>query len=446
MTEFRTPEMLKVRYEQLQQLFIAALNVEPSSDRENWLRQQKGHDEEILLDAIAMVRSDAIVQERQISTDSQMLGLPIEAGPKLSTAHWQSASFPKQAMPFPRLENYEILGEIARGGMGVVYKARQLRPSRYVAIKMIRAGSFASTSEIERFLTEANAAAQVDDESVVPVYEFGEVRGEPFIAMKWIEGENLEQLMRRNAIAIPAFLNLLVTVCRAISAAHQRGIIHRDIKPSNILVEGATGRPWITDFGLAKYLEKESGTTAAGEVMGTPGYMAPEQALGDANAVTRATDVYGLGAVLYRALTGRPPIHSDSLSMVSVIQRIREHDVVPPRSLNRSTPHALNTICMKCLETEASRRYPDAGEMAEDLQRFLDGEAIHAKPLGWMRRLHRWARHRPGLAVTWSALSIFYAYHLSCAWFGWYSNPAFDVAATLITISTALSAWVWQHL
>jgi serine/threonine-protein kinase len=186
--------------------------------------------------------------------------------------------------------------------------------------------------------------------------------------------------------------------------------------------------------------------TSDGEVMGTPGYMSPEQATGDTSAVTCATDVYGLGAILYRILTGCPPIEVGSLDMASAIQRIREHQILPPRTVRRSTPRALETICVKCLETDANLRYSNAGELARDLQRYLDGEPILARPLSVSRRLHRWARHKPGLAATWSALAIFYLYHLSCRWFGWYSDPAFDQAATVIAPTAAMNAWVCQHL
>jgi serine/threonine-protein kinase len=425
------------RYEQIQQLFLDSLNIEPETDREEWVRQQTNHSEEILATVLAMLRADANGGE--------------QSDPPISSPHEVPASIDIPTVPFdrripclPQFENFEILEEIDRGGMGVVYKARQLRPNRLVAIKMIRGGTFASRTDIERFSVEAEAASQLDSESVIPVYEVGIVMGEPFIAMKYIDGENLEVLLRKRTVAIPEFLNQLITICRAVAVAHDRGIIHRDIKPSNILVERGSGRPWITDFGLAKYLEGESSATAAGDVVGTPGYMAPELAMGDSRNATRAVDVYGLGAVLYRALTGRPPIPTDSANLVTVIQRIREHDVLAPRSIHSRVPEALNTICMKCLDTDPARRYPNARELADDLQRFLDDEPIRAKPLSWTRRLHRWARHRPGLAVTWCGLAIFYVYHLLCYRLGLYPDPEFHAAATIVAATAAMSAWVWQ--
>jgi serine/threonine-protein kinase len=277
------------------------------------------------------------------------------------------------------------------------------------------------------------------------VYELGAVNGEPFIAMKYIDGEDLASLLDHDAISSMESLRILLAICRAVAVAHERGIIHRDLKPSNILIDRASGRPWITDFGLAKYLNKDSDATAAGDVMGTPGYMAPEQAFGDVQATTATADVYGLGAILYRLLTGRPPIQAEAANLALTIQMIREHDVISPRSLSRRIPRALDTICMKCLETDPSLRYANAGEVANDLQRCLEGEAIQARPLGWARRLHRWARHRPGLSVTWCAIAIFYVYHLACQWFEWIDDPAFNSAATIISALAATSAWIWQR-
>lgn len=431
----------KVKYDQTHKLFLDAINVEPSYERENWVRRQSEYGEEVRVIVLSMLRVDSNIEASLNPCEGNENG-------RAPTLYHHVSSVNCSPQSFPQLENFEIIEEIARGGMGVVYKARQYRPNRLVAIKMIRAGVFASKIELKRFFMEAEAASQLDGGSVVPVYESGEANGQPYIAMKYVEGENLERLLARNAIGLPEFLNLLLSVCRAISEAHQRGIIHRDIKPSNIVVDQASGRPWITDFGIAKYLDRDSGATVAGDLLGTPGYMAPEQAFGDAGSVTRATDVYGIGAILYRVLTGRPPIQTDSTNIANAIQLIRENDVIAPRSIHRWIPRELNTICMKCLESEASLRYSDASELASELQRYIDGEGIHAKPLGFARRLHRWARHRPGLAATWSSLAIFYTYYLSIRCFGLYYDTkdytAFDLPATLITASVAISAWIWQ--
>ncbi|MCA9176648.1 MAG: serine/threonine protein kinase [Planctomycetales bacterium] len=423
--------------ERAQQLFLAALEVAPEQ-RLDWVQGQSKYHEAVRARVTAMLQADAAEQETWGKPDDSV---------SVATVHLSLPPMDSTPKTYPRIANYEVLEEVARGGMGVVYKARQHRPSRIVAIKMIRGGAFASRTEVERFITEAEAAAQLDDEAVVPVYELGVVQGEPFIAMKYIDGDNLESLLRAGKLSLSESLRILIAVCRAVAIAHRRGIVHRDLKPSNILIERSSGRPWLTDFGLAKYLDKDSRMTSAGDVLGTPGYMAPEQAWGNTDAVTAATDVYGLGAILYRLLTGSPPIQSDAANLARTIQLIRDHDVIAPRSVSRKIPRALDTVCMKCLEAEPRQRFADAGELADDLQRFLDGETVQARPLAWTHRLHRWARHRPGLAVTWCALATFYLYHLAARWFDWiHDDPAFNMAVASVSIGAATLAWIWQRL
>ncbi|MEI7701591.1 MAG: serine/threonine-protein kinase [Planctomycetia bacterium] len=311
----------------------------------------------------------------------------------------------------PEIPNYEILEEIGRGGMGIVYRARQFRPDRIVAIKMLRMGAFSSSLDIERFMHEANATSYLSHAAVVPVYEVGEIRGEPFIVMKFIGGDTLENQLKSDIPAAQAIRTLCV-VARAIADAHAHGIIHRDLKPSNILIEQNTGVPWVMDFGLAKDLQATSHLTSAGDIMGTPGYMAPEQATGHADTVSPAADVYGLGAILYRILTGRPPIEAADGDFARTMQLIREHDVISPRERNRRVPRELDAICTKALETDPGRRYPNAGDFAADLQCFLDGKSIRAKSSGALTQLQRWSRHRPGLAVTVVTLLAFFTYHV----------------------------------
>ncbi|XZE32556.1 serine/threonine protein kinase [Pirellulaceae bacterium SH501] len=429
------------RYQQIHELFLNAIETGLESTLEDWVQSQSQYSLSVRSAVVAMLRADSM--NREEGEDTKSSRSTSQQSGDFRTADDESNSH------LPLFDNFEILGEIARGGMGVVYKARQMRPNRIVAIKMIRRHMFSAPSDMARFFLEAEAASQVDSESVVPIFEIGEARGEPFMAMKYIEGENLEEVLRQGSMETGSmetatFLKQLIAICRAVAIVHDRGIIHRDIKPSNILVDRSTQRFWITDFGIAKYLERDSKATVAGDLLGTPGYMAPELASGDMGHASRAVDVYGLGAVLYRGLTGRAPIATDSGSLVSLIQKVREHDIVPPREIERRIPRALNTICMKCLETDPMLRYQQAGELADDLQRFLDEEPIQAKPLGLSRRLVRWARNRPGLAVTWCGLAIFYVYHLICFYSGLYPDARFHQAATVITALTAINAYVWQ--
>lgn len=425
------------RYQQIHKLFLSAVETGPESTLEDWVQSQSQYSLFVRSAAVAMLRADSMNREEVEDTKSSR-STSQQSGDFRTVVEDESNSH------LPLFDNFEILGEIARGGMGVVYKARQIRPNRIVAIKMIRRHMFSAPSDMERFFLEAEAASQVDSESVVPIFEIGDVQGEPFIVMKYIEGENLEEVLRQGSMETATFLKQLIAICRAVAIVHDRGIIHRDIKPSNILVDRSTQRFWITDFGIAKYLDRDSKATVAGDLLGTPGYMAPELASVDMGLTSRAVDVYGLGAVLYRGLTGRAPIATDSGSLVSLIQKVREHEIVPPREIERRIPRALDTICMKCLETDPMRRYENAGELADDLQRFLDDEPIQARPLGLSRRLVRWARNRPGLAVTWCGLAIFYAYHLLCFYSGLYPDAKFHQAATVITALTAINAYVWQ--
>ncbi len=215
-----------------------------------------------------------------------------------------------------------------------------------VAIKMLRADRFATTSQIERFATEAQAAAQLDSESVVPHLRFGNVDGKPFIAMKFIDGQTLEDALNQGVLSRQACVNILVMVCDAIALAHDRVIVHRDIKPSNILIDRTTSRPWITDFGIAKYLEDELSGTNAGDVLGTHGYMPPELAYGNSQASSFSADVYGLGAILYRMLTGHPPIDTRGLDLANAIQRIRDHEIAHPSTFGGSIHTTLALIDM----------------------------------------------------------------------------------------------------
>jgi WD40 repeat protein len=310
-----------------------------------------------------------------------------------------AANRPDDTLTGTRIGDYEILQEIARGGMGVVYKARQLSLNRVVALKMILAGSFASPAEVQRFQREAAAVAGLDHPSIVPVYEVGELEGRHFFTMKLVEGGSLVAATvarhdQRRAARIVA------AVARAVHYAHQHGILHRDLKPANILLatDGADAAPtpMVTDFGLAKLVEAERTMTQTGAVIGSPPYMAPEQARCD-KTLTTAVDVYGLGAVLYELLTGRPPFRGDSV--LETLRQVQEREPERPRVVQPRLSADLETICLKCLEKDARRRYGSAEALADDLDRFLAGEPIRARPVRAWERAGKWIKRHPAVAA-----------------------------------------------
>jgi len=295
--------------------------------------------------------------------------------------------------------DYELLEEIARGGMGIVYKARQLSLNRLVALKMILAGSFASSREVQRFRSEAEAAANLDHPHIVPIYEVGEHEGQQYYSMKFIEGTSLAKHprgdMRREVEGI-------VDLIRAVHHAHQRGVLHRDLKPSNVLVD-SQGTRLVTDFGLAKRLAAGDGSfTETGQVLGTPKYMAPEQAAGRKD-LTVAADVYSLGVILYERLTGQTPFSGDNA--LTLLRQARESEPPRPSSIRPGLDRDLETVVLKCLDKEPSRRYPSADALADDLDRWIRGESIQARPVGQAVRLWRWCKRNPSVAAL-SALLL----------------------------------------
>jgi len=294
----------------------------------------------------------------------------------------------------PRLADYEILGELARGGAGVIYRARQRSLNRTVALKMILSGEFASPEAVQRFRVEAEAAASLDHPNIVPIYQIGEEGGQHFFSMKLVEGEILSRRIRERPLTLRESARLVATVGRAIHYGHQRGILHRDLKPSNILV-AADGSPFVVDFGLAKRVESGEALTKTGDVMGTPSYMAPEQMEGR-STFTTAVDVYGLGGILYELLTGRPPFRGDT--MAAIMRQVLEDEPAAPRSLQPEIDPDLQTICLKCLEKVPAKRYGSADLLAEDLERWLAGEPISARPVTTWTRGMKWVRRRPAAA------------------------------------------------
>ncbi len=292
--------------------------------------------------------------------------------------------------------DYEIIREIARGGMGVVFRARQVSLNRPVALKMILAGQLADLDAVRRFHIEAEAAANLDHPGIVPIYEVGEHEGQHYFSMGFVEGQSLSQRLAGGPLPAREAAELIRRVSEAIEYAHQHGVIHRDLKPANILLD-QNGNPRVTDFGLAKKVQGDSGLTGSGQIMGTPSYMPPEQAGGTRGEVGPAADVYALGATLYALVTGRPPFQA-ATAMDTVIQVLSD-EPVPPRRLNASIPRDLETICLKCLEKEPGKRYTHAADLREDLSRYLAGDPIAARPVTSLERAVKWARRRPAIAA-----------------------------------------------
>jgi len=301
------------------------------------------------------------------------------------------------------LGKYELLEELGRGGMGVVYKARQRDLDRLVAVKMVLPSHLAPAGQVERFRAEARAAAKLRHPHIVHVYEAGEVAGHHYFAMELVTGPSLAAHGKRQRATPEHAAELVAKIARAVGHLHAHGIVHRDLKPSNILLR-ESGQPCVTDFGLVKVLEADSGITATGSILGTPSYMAPEQAAGRVADVGPLSDVYSLGAILYELITGRPPFQEKSA--LDTLVQVLEGEPQSPSRLNPSVPKALESICLKCLSKDPGDRYPSAEALAEDLERFLDGDAVAAQPLGPRRRVEHWLRREPVLAVHLIPLSI----------------------------------------
>jgi tRNA A-37 threonylcarbamoyl transferase component Bud32 len=301
--------------------------------------------------------------------------------------------------PLPVIDGYEIAELLGRGGMGLVFKARQQTLKRHVALKIVVSGAHAGAAERARFRTEAEAVARLHHPGIVQIYEVGEQAGCPYLALEFVGGGSLAQHLNGMPMPPRRAAQLLLDLARAVQHAHEQGIVHRDLKPANVLLT-ETGVAKIADFGLAKLLDVEQGQTQTGAVLGSPSYMAPEQAAGKVRAIGPATDVYALGAILYELLTGRPPFLG--ASVLETLDQVRTHDPAPPQVLQPKVPDDLAAICLKCLEKGPPQRYPSAAAMARDLDLFLRGEAIAARKMTLWDHAARLLRHSQ-LDVNWGA-------------------------------------------
>ncbi len=352
------------------------------------------------------------------------------------------------------LEGLEILEVIGQGGMGVVYQARQTRLDRLVAVKMLAAGILAGPEALNRFRREAQAIARLHHPNIVEIYEVGARDGHPYVVLELVTGGNLAQVLGGTPLPARRAAELVRDLARAVQHAHERGILHRDLKPANVLLT-EDGTPKITDFGLAKRLDHDSSQTRSGAVLGTPSYMAPEQAEGNVHDYGPATDVYGLGAILYEVLTGRPPFKGASI--VETIDQVRTLEPVDPGALQPRLPDDLKTICLKCLEKKPAHRYPSAAALADDLQRFLAGEPVRARSLGVLERIGRTLsysgapatlRSRASVVLAMSPIPVLVQLVLFLAFGGWPSYPLICLAVGLSVAAVCIPAMFWpsRHL
>ena len=311
---------------------------------------------------------------------------------------------PPTGMPALRsFGDYELLEEIGRGGMGIVYKARQVNLDRLVAVKMLLFGPLAQPEQVQRFRTEAAAAASLQHPNIVAIHEVGFREGQHFFAMDYVAGRSLAEIVRDGPLPARRAAGYVKTIAEAIQYAHERGILHRDLKPSNVLID-ANDQPKVTDFGLAKRLEKETELTLSGQVLGSPNYMPPEQAAAHRGLVGKRSDVYSLGAILYHLLTGRAPFVAPTVA--ETLAQVQNAEPVSPTVLNPHLPRDLKTICLKCLEKEPARRYQTAQELADELGRWLREEPILARPVSRPEKVWRWCRRKPLVASLTAAIVL----------------------------------------
>ena len=300
--------------------------------------------------------------------------------------------------------DYELGDEIARGAMGIVYRARQISLDRPVALKMMLETSFADPEDVRRFQLEAKAAGRLDHANIVPIYDVGDCNGRQYYAMRLVTGGDLGDVMADLRKDQRRAAHMVITIARAVDHAHQKGILHRDLKPANILLD-AEGAPHVADFGLAKRMDDPGSLTMSGRVMGTAAYMSPEQASGDTKRVTPASDVYSLGAIFYQMLTGEPPFSGDNA--MEILVKVREGEPVHPVARNPGIDRELATICLKCLEKKPDLRYASAKRLAEDLEAWLEKRPILARPPSVVRRFSRWAGRHPSMVAIVAVVLVF---------------------------------------
>jgi serine/threonine-protein kinase len=345
--------------------------------------------------------------------------------------------------PLGQFGDYELLEEIGRGGMGVVYRARQRNPDRVVALKMILSGEFANATDLRRFQAEANAAAKLNHSHIVPIYEVNVRDGRHYFSMALVEGPTLDHVIKMRPLDAETAAEIVRKIALAAAYAHEQGIIHRDLKPANILLDNR-GEPKIADFGLAKWGEGDGTNERTGDIVGTPSYMAPEQAAGRVNELTAAADVYSLGAILYACLTGRPPFQAES--KLDTILAVLESEATLPRQINRQTPRELEWIVLRCLEKRPENRYHSAAALAEDLERFLLGEPVEARRTGWWPQLRRWARRQPSLVSHLTVIAVMTTVHQILHWFVLGGSKVYLWNMTLLFAAWAIGSVFFQWL
>lgn len=346
--------------------------------------------------------------------------------------------------PPPRdFGKYELLDEIGRGGMGVVFKARHKELDRLVAIKMILASHLATPEQVERFYHEARAAAKLTHPQIVGIHDVGQTHGQHYFAMDFVSGPSLSQLLADGPLDPTQAARLVFAVARAVSHLHGQGIVHRDLKPSNVLLD-EEGRPRVTDFGLAKMLQSDGRMTRTGAIVGTPGYMSPEQASGRGGEVGPLSDVYALGAILYELLTGRPPFQGET--PLDTLVQVLEGEPPRPSHLREGIPRTLELICLKCLERSPQNRYMSASALADDLDRFLRGEQVEARRAGIWQHLRRWARGKPALASRLGTMAICGAIILTNNYMIQYQNPPAQRSGLMVVLLWALASVSFQGL